>query len=188
MATEALYDHAVSTDEKGTTMPKPNRGAAIFFAGSLAFASAAAIAEDAPKDLQKEITEVKSALPKFAIPMREVGDRFQNMYFAAKGGNWALAAYMSKYMNGAMSPARVTKPDEYKTWKAFYENTFAPVNKAIQAKDMKAFDTAYNAMIANCNGCHAGMGYGFIKVTKLGAPADNGMDYKVKSEPGDVPP
>ena len=28
--------------------------------------------------------------------MREVGDRFQNMYFAAKGGNWALAAYMSK--------------------------------------------------------------------------------------------
>jgi len=52
---------------------------------------------------------------------------------------------------------------------------------------MKAFETAYNGMIANCNGCHAGMGYGFIKVMKLGAPADNGIDYKVKSEPGDVP-
>jgi hypothetical protein len=62
------------------------------------------------------------------------------------------------------------------------------VNKAIQAKDLKAFESAYNATIPNCNGCHQGMGYGFIKVVKLSAPADNGMDYKIKSNPGDVPP
>ena len=66
-------------------------------------------------------------------------------------------------------------------------NTFAPVTKAIQAKDFKAFDTAYTSTIKACNGCHAGMGYGFIQLVKLGAPADNGIDYKLKSEPGDVP-
>lgn len=48
----------------------------------------------AAEDVQKQIDEIKGALPKFAIPMREVGDRFQNMYFAAQGGNWGLAAYM----------------------------------------------------------------------------------------------
>ena len=32
----------------------------------------------AEADMQKQIDEVRSALPKFAIPMREVGDRFQN--------------------------------------------------------------------------------------------------------------
>ena len=32
-----------------------------------------------------DLNDVIGALPKFAIPMREVGDRFQNMYFAAKG-------------------------------------------------------------------------------------------------------
>jgi len=168
-------------------MSRLGQGVAILAFSALGFASAGAIAEDAPKDVQKEINEVKSVLPKFAIPMREVGDRFQNMHFAAKGGNWALAAYMSKYMNGEMSPASITKPDEYKAWKAFYESTFAPVNNAIQAKNIDVFETAYNGMIENCNGCHAGMGYGFIKVIKLGAPADSGMDYKVKSEPGDVP-
>ena len=168
-------------------MLKYTRSVAILFGSLLVLAGTSSFAQDAPKDLQKQIDEIKSVLPKFAIPMREVGDRFQNMYFAAKGDNWALAAYMSKYMNGSMGPASVTKPDEYKTWKSFYENTFAPVNKAIQAKDLKAFETAYTAMINNCNGCHAGMGYGFIKVTKLSAPADNGIDYKVKSEPGDVP-
>lgn len=138
-------------------------------------------------DLQKQIDAVKGAIPKFAIPMREVGDRFQNMYFAAKGGNWGLAYYMSKYMNGAMNPAKLTKPAEYETWKSFYSDTFAPVNKALMAGDFKAFEKEYNAVIESCNGCHAGMGYGFIKVKKLKAPADQGINYAVKSKATDVP-
>jgi cytochrome c553 len=109
------------------------------------------------------------------------------MYFAAKGGNWALAAYMCKYMNGAMNPAKVTKPNEYRAWKGFYERTFAPVTKAIEAKDLKAFESAYSAAVTACNSCHSGTGYGFIKVVKLGAPPDGGMDYELKSNPGDVP-
>src|SRR6478672_13666994 len=152
------------------------------------FALSSGIASAADTDLQKQIDEVRSALPKFAIPMREVGDRFQNMYFAAKDGNWALAAYMSKYMNGSMNPASVTKPAEYKVWKGFYDNTFTSVNKAIMAKDWKGFDGAYMAVISDCNGCHQAMGYGFIKVVKMSTPADNGIDYtSIKSEPGDVP-
>ncbi len=168
-------------------MTRFSKRVVMVLAGTV-LAGASAVGQEAPKDLQKQVDEVKSVLPKFAIPMREVGDRFQNMYFAAKGGNWALAAYMSKYMNGAMNPAKVTKPKEYPSWKGFYESTFAPVNQAIAAKDFKAFESAYNSVIPACNGCHAGMGYGFIKVTKLSAPADNGIDYKIKSNPGDVPP
>jgi hypothetical protein len=119
--------------------------------------------------------------------MREVGDRFQNMYFAAKGENWALAYYMSKYMNGAMNPAKVTKPAEYAMWKNFYDETFAPVNKAIFARDIKAFDKAYMAVIKSCNDCHSAMGYGFIKVVKMKTPADNGIAYTGKSKAEDVP-
>lgn len=138
-------------------------------------------------DIQKQIDDIKSALPKFAIPMREVGDRFQNMYYAAQGGNWGLAFYMSKYMNNAMKPAQLTKPKEYPDWKVFYENDFAPVNKAIMAQDFKTFEKQYNAVIKSCNDCHVGMGYGFIKVVPLKEPADRGMNYTVKSKATDVP-
>jgi hypothetical protein len=138
-------------------------------------------------DLQKQVNDIQGALPKFAIPMREVGDRFQNMYHAAHGGNWALAAYMSKYMNGAMNPAKVTKPAEYKTWASFYSGTWQPVEKAIAAKDFKAFDKAYKDVIGGCNACHQAMGYGFIEVQHMKSPADPGMNYKKKSNPGDVP-
>jgi hypothetical protein len=134
-----------------------------------------------------DVNDVVNVLPKFAIPMREVGDRFQNMYFAAKAGNWGLAYYMSKYMNGAMNPAKVTKPQEYPMWQSFYNETFAPVNKAIFAKDFKAFEKEYTAVIKSCNGCHAGMGYAFIQVVKQKAPADVGVDYTVASKAEDVP-
>lgn len=155
----------------------------------LSFAGGAVYAADAPAqgDLQKQINDVKAAIPKFAIPMREVGDRFQNMYFAAKGGNWGLAAYMSKYMNSSMNPAKLTKPAEYPIWASFYTDTFAPVQKAIMAQDFAAFDKAYTAVIKDCNSCHDGMGYGFIKVVKQKTPADMGIDYALKSKATDVP-
>jgi hypothetical protein len=162
------------------------RKSSIVLLGAL-LAMGSRVATGADSDTQKQLDDLKAAIPKFAIPMREVGDRFQDMNSAVKGGNWALAAYMSKYMNNAMNPARLTKPDEYKVWQGFYENTFAATNKAIQAKDAKAFEAAYTAVIKDCNGCHSAMGYGFIKVVKQAAPSDVGIDYKVRSEPGDVP-
>ena len=154
--------------------------------GSMLIAVVAVLAA-ATAPFAADLNDVIGALPKFAIPMREVGDRFQNMYFAAKEGNWALAYYMSKYMNGALNPAKVTKPEEYGLWKSFYDDTFAPVNKAIFAKDFKAFEKEYAAAMKGCNECHAGMGYSFIKVVKQKAPSDVGINYKVPSKAEDVP-
>jgi len=152
----------------------------LIVAGSTLLANAAG-------EEQAQIDAIKGALPKFAIPMREVGDRFQNMQFAAEGGNWGLAAYMAKYMNGAMNPAKVTKPKEYEAWKSFYEGDFAPVTKAINAQDLAAFKKEFTQVINSCNECHTDMGYGFIKVVPLSAPADQGIDYKLASKAADVP-
>jgi len=138
-------------------------------------------------DLQKQVDELKSGLPKFAVPMREVGDRFNDMYFAAKGGNWALAAYESKYMDKAMNPAKVTKPEDYPKWASFYTGAFDPVNKAIAAKDFNTFDTAYTKVINDCNACHSAMGYQFIMLEKEDSPTDTHSSYTLPSEPTDVP-
>ena len=156
-------------------------GVGMLLAGSCVLVGAAG------EDLQKEIEGIKGALPKFAIPMREVGDRFQDMYFAAAGGNWGLAAYMSKYINNSMNPAKVTKPKEYADWEAFYTKDFAKVNKAITDQNFKVFQKEYNAIIATCNNCHEGMGYGFIKVVKQSAPSDQGIKYKASSKATDLP-
>jgi hypothetical protein len=163
-----------------------NKGKMMAVVGTLLLLGAASQVF-AQEDMQKQIDAVKAAIPKFAIPMREVGDRFQNMHYAAKGGNWGLAFYMSKYMDGAMNPAKLTKPAEYADWRSFYDKTFAPVNKAIMDQDIKSFEKEYKAVIKSCNECHVGMGYGFIKVHQLKAPVNQGVDYSVKSKATDVP-
>lgn len=151
----------------------------------LAVTGSAFAATDA--DTQAQLDAIKGAIPKFAVPMREVGDRFRDINAAAQGGNWALAAYMSKYMNGAMSPAKLTKPNEYPAWELFYTKGFADVNAAIQAKDIKAFNAAYDAVIDKCNACHRKMEYTFIKVVKGSTPADTNVDYTIPTEPNIVP-
>ena len=159
---------------------------AIAMAGLIVAGSSFCVSA-AGEDMQTQLDAIKGALPKFAIPMREVGDRFQNIAFAAEGGNWGLAAYMGKYMNGAMNPAKVTKAKEYGDWKNFYEGEFAKVTAAIASENLETFKKEYNAVIASCNECHVGMGYGFIKVVKLAAPADQGIEYKMASKAADVP-
>ena len=72
-------------------------------------------------------------------------------------------------------------------WKSFYNDTFAPVNKVIQAQDLAAFEKAYTSVIGECNKCHGAMGYGFIQVVKMKTPADIGIDYSRKSKAADVP-
>lgn len=162
------------------------KGKMLVVVGSLLLFGTATLGH-AEEDMQKQIDAIKAAIPKFAIPMREVGDRFQNMYYAAKEGNWGLAFYMSKYMNGSMNPAKLTKPVEYADWANFYSKTFDPVNKAILAQDFKSFEKEYKAVIKSCNECHVAMGYGFIKVKQMKMPADEGIYYPVKSKATDVP-
>ena len=152
----------------------------VVWAGLLLF-GAAALTHAEDTDLQKQINAIKSALPKLAIPMHDVGERFQNMYYAAQAGNWALAAYQSKHMNDAMSPAKVTKPEKYAVWEDYYKTTFEPVNKAIKAQDFKKFEKEFNASIKTCDDCHVGMGYGYIKMKQMKGPSDQGMDYTIKS-------
>ena len=159
----------------------------VLTVASLVVAGSSVVVSAAGEDMQKQIDGIMGALPKFAVPMREVGDRFQNMYFAAEGGNWGLASYMSKYMDKAMNPAKVTKPKEYPDWASFYKDDFAAVNKAIADEDITAFKKEYAAVVSSCNECHAGMGYGFIKVVKLAAPVDQGIEYKLASKAADVP-
>jgi hypothetical protein len=142
----------------------------------------------APPSARAELEAIRAALPRMAGPMREVGERFRDMVHGARAGNWALAAYMSKYMNGAMRPARLTKPEEHAAWEQFYRTDLEPLNAAIRAHDRSAFEKALRGAVRSCNACHSAMGYGFIEVTTPGPPADAGLRYRLRSRAADVPP
>jgi hypothetical protein len=139
----------------------------------------------AEEPLQQQIREIRAVMPKFGIPMREVGERFQNMYFAAQAGNWGLASYMSKSMNAAMSPIRVSQAYLYPFWENFYGNYFKPVTQAIEAGDASAFEKEFAAAIDKCNSCHYEMGFAFVRVRKPAGPSTQLLDFNVRSKAGE---
>lgn len=147
--------------------------------------AAASLSHAEDKDVMKEIDAIKGALPRLAIPMVEVGQRFQNMYYAAEAGNWALAAYESKHMNDAMNPVKVTRPQKYAVWENFYKKTYLPVSAAIRTQDFKALDREFRGIIKHCNACHDGMGYGYIKVKQIKMQTEPCIDYTIKSNAKD---
>lgn len=140
-------------------------------------------------DLNNRIDSViKDGVYRFGPGMRGVSDSFDNMYFAAKGGNWALANYMGDVMGDYMEPSKISSPKNYPAWDSF-QNTYlgddSALRKAINSKNMSAFETAYNdTMNKGCNPCHSGLGFRFIKKVKAASPEAN-LDYTVKSEPGE---
>jgi hypothetical protein len=139
----------------------------------------------AADSLFREVREIKAAMPKFGIPMREVGERFQNMYAAARAENWGLANYMARSMNAAMNPVKVSEEYLYPFWEQFYGSYFKPVSSAITAQDLKAFEKEGALVVEKCNYCHYVMAFQFVRVKVPTTPASQLLDFTVKSKAAD---
>ncbi len=136
-------------------------------------------------DLAREVREIRAAMPKFGIPMREVGERFQNMCAAARAENWGLANYMARSMNAAMNSIKVSQEYLYPFWENFYASYFKPVTAAIEAQDIKAFEKALPPVVEKCNYCHYVMAFDFVRVKVPTGPATQLLDFNVKSKARD---
>lgn len=137
-------------------------------------------------DLNTKIDNiVNTGIYGFGPSMRGVSDSIDNMYFAAKGGNWGLASFMGDLMGDYMSPTQLTEAKDYPDWDAFYKKYLGDpgaLRTAMDAGDMVAFDKAYTDVLANgCNACHEKAKVKFIKKIKASAPETN-LDYTVQSK------
>ncbi len=103
--------------------------------------------------------------------MIEYSDRYTNMYYAAKLGNWGLASYQLKEAREIQEVGETTRPERAGALKSFEQSYLEPLEKTIRAKDFKKFEAAFKRGIEGCNGCHAGAGFPFIKYQLPKAPS-----------------
>jgi hypothetical protein len=85
--------------------------------------------------------------------------------------NWGLAAYQIKEAREIQEVGENTRPGRAAALKAFESAFIDPLDKAIEAKDIKKFEAAFKAGVQGCNGCHASQGFPFIKYALPKAPA-----------------
>jgi hypothetical protein len=111
----------------------------------------------------EKLKTLASIQPGLGTVMIEYANRYSGIYYAAKGGNWPLAAYQLKEALEIQEVGETTRPQRAESLKAFERAFLDPLSTAIEARDFKSFESAFEAGIQGCNGCHAALGFPFIK-------------------------
>jgi hypothetical protein len=94
--------------------------------------------------------------------MAEVGPRVHRMYYAAKAGNWPLAAYFCKSVVKQLQLSVQSRPKYDPEMSNYLRDDYAPVSAAIKAQDLEAFESAYSTMVERANDLHVVFGKPFI--------------------------
>ena len=105
--------------------------------------------------------------------MAEVGPRVHRMYYAAKAGNWPLAAYFSKSVIKQLKLCVESRPKYDPDMSDYLRDDYAPVTAAIKAQDPQAFETAYQRMVDRANELHGVFGKPYIAWKTPAQPPDD---------------
>jgi hypothetical protein len=119
---------------------------------------------------EEQLKTLAELQPGMGTVMIEYSNRYTNIYYAAKGGNWDLAAYQLKEALEIQEVGETTRPARAGALKAFETAYLDPLQEAIEHKDFAAFEKTFNGGIQGCNGCHASQGFPYIKYALPAAP------------------
>ena len=121
-----------------------------------------------PEDQLKTLANIQ---PGLGTVMMEYSARWTNTYYAAKAGNWDLAAYQIKEAREIQEVGETTRPKRAEALKTFEDAYLTQIDAAIKAKDFTKFEVAFKtATTKGCNGCHNSQGFGFIEYKLPAAP------------------
>src|SRR5439155_27169852 len=104
----------------------------------------AAMSDDAKKPasdrVQLSLEQVAQLLPGTGEIMKSVGECWWKCAYAARGGNWQLAAYFVRRVRSLQRKLAVVRPKYTGDLAAFEEEHIAPALAACEAKDQRSFD------------------------------------------------
>jgi hypothetical protein len=100
--------------------------------------------------------------PGMARLMAELGPRMHRLYYAAKAGNWPLAAYFLRESQSLLKTSVVVRPKYEEAMAAFLAEDLAPVQQAVHDRDWAAFEPAFARMVDRGNHYHGEFGKPYI--------------------------
>jgi len=139
----------------------------------------AVMAEDGKRgDLT--LREVADLLPGTGEIMASVGACWWKCAYAARGGNWPLAAYFVRRVRSLQRKLAVVRPKYSGDLAAFEEQHIAPTLAACDAADLAAFDRAFAAATDKANEMHVKWAKPYIRWT---LPDEPPKDLEMSSQP-----
>lgn len=109
------------------------------------------------------LEEMAEALPSTGDLMALVGQTWWKCAYAARGGNWELAAYFARRVRGIQRRLAIVRPKYAGDLARFESERMEPVLAAAAARDTAAFERAFAEATDEANRMHEKWGKSYIR-------------------------
>lgn len=114
----------------------------------------------------QKINKLVKVIPGASEIMLQVGERYKNMYWAAKQGKWEFAGYQAEELESLIKKLQITRPKRANTAGEFLSSVYPDIEKATTGRSWKTFESAFDSMRKQCMICHVKNDHAFIKLEK----------------------
>jgi hypothetical protein len=128
------------------------------------------------------LDQIAELQPGLGTLMRDVSDRYWILYYAAQGGNWALAAYQLRGLRSLFKKGNMTRPKYAGMLDNYSKKIFDPLQKHIETKNFPDFEKVYRQGIELANTMHGASNHAEV-VWKLPANPPPHLDLGPQSPP-----
>jgi hypothetical protein len=111
------------------------------------------------------LEEIAELLPGTGELMQSVGNAWWKCAYAARGGNWELAAYFARRVRGLQRKLAIVRPKYAGDVERFEGDHLAAVLAACEGRDRVAFDAAFARAVDAANALHVKWGKSYIRWT-----------------------
>ncbi len=113
-------------------------------------------------DSSNKLNNLIQVMPGASVIMQQMGERYRNLYWAAKQGKWEFAEYQIEEMQDLIETLTITRPKRAKTATKFMQTAFTLFPAALKEKNWQRFSTAFENMQKQCMICHVANDHAFI--------------------------
>lgn len=111
------------------------------------------------------LEQIGDLLPGTGEVMQSVALCWWKCAYAARGGNWPLSAYFARRVRGLQRDLAVLRPKHRARLELFERGVLAALFRAIEARDLAAFDAAFAEATDLANVMHVETGHAYIRWT-----------------------
>lgn len=135
------------------------------------------------KHAELSLEQMADLLPSTGEIMQSVALCWWKCAYAARGGNWPLAAYFARRVRGLQRNLAVLRPKHRERLEEFERGVLAELLAAIAAQDGAAFERIFASATDLANRMHVDTGYPYIRwVLPEEPPADLDLSGEVSSQ------
>jgi len=133
----------------------------LMFVGS---ASAADKADDwrSNASVNEKVQNLIEVMPSASVIMLQMGERYKNLYWAAKQEKWDFAEYQMEEMRELVNMLIITRPGRAETAKMFRTAVFEKLTTAVESRKWNQFEKGFELLRTECMQCHARNDHAFI--------------------------